>query len=379
MADTAQPGIGPSLRRKGLAARWNALLASPWFQARVARVPGLRRIARAEGEAIFELVGGFVKSQVLAALVGLGVLDRLARQALPAADLARAAGVPEDRMEVLLRAGCACGLVRRRRNGPFALTRRGAVLLGVPGLTGMIAHHRVLYADLAEPEAFFRGETEPALAAFWPYVFGNAGTDPATAAAYSRLMTDTQGLVADETLRMVDLKGVRRLLDVGGGRGAFLIAAGRRYPGLELALFDLPEVVAEAGRAFREAGLERRAAVVAGSFRTDPLPAEADAISLVRVLYDHHDGTVRALLARVFEALPPGGRVIVSEPMSGGARPDPVTDTYFAVYTLAMQTGRARSAEEISALLSGAGFTAVRARPGYRPFVTSVVEATRPA
>jgi demethylspheroidene O-methyltransferase len=105
------------------------------------------------------------------------------------------------------------------------------------------------------------------------------------------------------------------------------------------------------------------------------LPRGADAISLVRVLYDHADETVALLLRRVREALPPGGRVIVSEPMTGGARPSRPGDTYFALYTMAMGTGRTRSAEEIAALLTAAGFAEVVIRPTRRPFVTSVVEA----
>ena len=105
----------------------------------------------------------------------------------------------------------------------------------------------------------------------------------------------------------------------------------------------------------------------------------ADTICLVRVLYDHSDDTVEALVAAVFAALPPGGRLIVSEPMSGGDRPDPATDTYFALYTLAMGTGRTRSAARIGALLRGAGFTAVRGHRTHRPFVTSVVSGVTPS
>jgi demethylspheroidene O-methyltransferase len=64
--------------------------------------------------------------------------------------------------------------------------------------------------------------------------------------------------------------------------------------------------------------------------------------------------------------------------MSGGARPDPATDVYFAVYTMAMQTGQTRSAARIAELLAKAGFSQIRTRPGSRPYVTSVVEACKP-
>jgi demethylspheroidene O-methyltransferase len=347
------------------------LARSRGFQRVAARVPGLAAIVRGEGAAIFDLVAGFVHSQALMALVELRVLHHLEAAPAAPAELGARVAVPADRMAILLQAGAALGLLRRRRDGRFDLTLRGAAVLGVPGLEGMIAHHRVLYADLGDPVAFLRGETDPALARFWPYVFGaGAAADPGLAARYSQLMADSQTLVAEDTLRLVDLRGVRHLMDVGGGTGAFLRAVAAAHPALRLTLFDLPAVVAAAR-------LPPGAAAVPGSFRDDVLPAGADAISLVRVLYDHADATVAGLLARVHAALPPGGQLIVSEPMSGGDRPDRSTDTYFAFYTLAMRTGRTRSGAELAAMVAAAGFTAVRHRPGPRPYVTGVVTARR--
>ena len=357
----------------------NRLAASRGFQAWAARIPLLRRIARAEGQALFDLTAGFVHSQILMALIELGVLPALCDAPLSPEALARRHGLPPERMALLLQGGAALGLLRRRWDGRFALARRGAALLGVPGLDGMIRHHRVLYRDLADPVAFLRGETDPELARFWPYVFGAGGAaDPAVAAAYSRIMTDSLVLVAEDTLRLADFSGVAHLLDVGGGTGAFLAAVGTAHPAIRLTLFDLPAVVADAEATFACAGLSTRATVVSGSFRDEPLPRGADAISLVRVLYDHADDTVAALLAAAFDALPPGGRIIVSEPMSGGRHPDRNTDTYFAFYTAAMRTGRARTPAEIGAMLARAGFSGIRVRPGFRPYVTSVVLARRP-
>jgi demethylspheroidene O-methyltransferase len=273
-------------------------------------------------------------------------------------------------MAVLCQAGAALKLMRRKRD-LWQLTPRGAAFLTVPGLEAMVRHHPVLYRDLVDPAAFFRGETETELAGFWPYVFGAGGAaDPGLAARYSALMADSQALVAEDTLRLISLRGVGHLMDVGGGTGAFLFAVGKAYPELQRTLFDLPAVVAGAG-----ARLGAGVRVHPGSFRDDRLPSGADAISLVRVLYDHADGTVAALLAKVRQALPPGGRLIISEPMSGGVRPDPATDVYFAVYTLAMGTGRTRSALEIAALCQAAGFDCAERARTLRPFVTSVVEA----
>lgn len=371
--ESARLPAGGSLR-----ARLARMVGSRGFQAFAARTPFLRRIARAEGAALFDLVSGFVQSQVLVALIELRVLHLVQGAPQSAAGLGVRCGIAADRMQVLLQAGAALGLLHRQRDGQFALALRGAALLGVPGLEAMVRHHRALYADLADPVALFRGGAPTALAQFWPYVFGAAGAvDPQVTATYSDLMADSQTLVAEDTLRMVDLTDVRRLLDVGGGTGAFLTAVGAAYPSVALDLFDLPVVVTGAAARFAATGLTARCRIHPGSFRDDPLPRGADAISLVRVLYDHADATVERLLAEVHAALPPGGRLIVSEPMSGGASPERATDVYFAVYTLAMQTGRTRSMAEIAALLDRAGFTAIVQKPGFRPFVTSVITARR--
>ena len=322
-----------------------------------------------------ETVAGFVRSQALHALVELRILHMLSESDLSAEALARRTGVPVARLDILMRAGAALGLVARRRDGRFALARRGAALLGVPGLEAMILHHSVLYRDLADPAAFFRGETDPDLARFWPYVFGADGAgDPETVGRYSDLMADSQALVADDVLSQASFAGARRLMDVGGGSGAFVVAALARHPSLSATLVDLPAVMPSAQARIGAAGVSDRVTLHPASFRDDPLPVGADLVSLVRVLYDHADPTVRALLAKVRAALPPGGRLLVAEPMAGDAS----TDVYFSVYTLAMGTGKTRSASEIAALLDEAGFTAIRQHRARRPYVTGLVTAEAP-
>lgn len=347
------------------------LAGSPAFHALAERVPFLRRYSRAEGRELFSILSGFVQSQALLALVELRLLHRLKEGPASLPALAHVARIPEDRLRVLLQAGAALKLVRHKSD-LWWLAPRGAAFLTVPGLEPMVRHHSILYQDLSSPSDFFRGETEPQLAAFWPYVFGHlAETDAGLAARYSALMTDSQSLVAKDTLRTISLRGQTHLMDVGGGTGAFLRHVAAEYPKLDLTLFDLPAVVAKADRSIP------RLTVHPGSFREDPLPKGADVITLVRVLYDHPDSLIAKLLREAHAALPPGGRLIVSEPMSGGEKPCPETDVYFAIYTMAMRTGRTRSADEISDFMKKSGFLPKASPKPLRPFVTSVVEAVR--
>ena len=112
-----------------------------------------------------------------------------------------------------------------------------------------------------------------------------------------------------------------------------------------------------------------------GDFFADSLPQGADAISLVRILHDHNDQPVRRLLASVHAALPPGGTVVIAEPLSGPGE-GRVGDAYFGFYMMAMGSGRPRSFAEIEALLKHAGFESVR-RHGRGAFLAQTITATR--
>ena len=375
---TTKAAAPPSRKTARRSRRLTRLMASRKFQSWAARFPLTRRLVVSEGEAMFDLVAGFCHSQILQAFVRLDLPQLLLANEMKLEALAEAGRVPPERMRVLLSGAIALGLLRLRRSGYYALTRRGAALAGVPGLTGMIDHHDILYLDLADPVAFFRGEVETELADFWPYVFGADGSAKAeTVERYSQLMAESQILVAEDTLAVVNFSKARHVMDVGGGTGTFLAVLGKAHPDLELTLFDLPQVAAAAEARFVSESLAKTVEIVGGSFRDDPLPNEADTITLVRILYDHEDDTVRALLRAVFTALPAGGRIIVSEPMTGGDRPERAGDAYFALYCMAMRTGRARSPAEISQLLREAGFADVRIPRARRPYITSVISGVK--
>lgn len=372
----ARPWFNPWLDRCRDAR--DRLLASPRFQHWAAGFPPTRPVARRRAQALFDLCAGFVYSQVLLACVRLGVFEHLRDGSCTAADLARRMDLPPDGAERLLRAAASLRLLSRRGGERYGLGPLGAALLGNPAVAAMVEHHALLYADLRDPVALLRdGRGGGALARYWPY----AGSDRPDAlgagevAPYTALMAASQPMVAQEVLDAYPLDRHRCLLDVGGGNGAFLAAAGARAPGLRLVLFDLPAVAEQARARFEAAGLGDRAEAVGGDFLRDPLPAGADAVSLVRVLHDQDDARALAVLRAVRRVLPPGGTLLVAEPMAGTPGAEPVGDAYFGFYLLAMGRGRPRRADEIAALLHAAGFGRVRRVPTRRPFLTGLLLA----
>jgi len=374
-------GIGA--KRPGLVSRlrhWLSLrIADPAFQARAVANPFLRPLANRQAAQLYDLVAGFVYSQILLACVEIDLFRRLREAPRTVPDLARDCGLPPESLQRLVQGAAALDLLRIEAQGRIALGPLGAALLGAPGVEDMVRHHPMLYRDLTDPVGLLASpRTETELSKFWSYVHGRNATHTPQAAAYSRLMASSQAMVAAETLAVAPLRGVRCLMDVGGGEGAFLTAALAAFPVLRGQVFDLPDVAARARTAFERQGLSDRACALGGSFRDPELPRGCDAISLIRVLYDHDTPVVQDLLSKVIEALPPGGRVIVSEPMSGGARPTRAGDAYFGFYTAAMTSGQPRSVETHCALLARAGFVEISAPRMRQPFITRVVTGVRP-
>jgi demethylspheroidene O-methyltransferase len=361
--------------------RWiawrNSWLGDPRFQRWAADFPVTRGVARRRARDLFDLVSGFVYSQTLTACLKLGLLDRLAEAPSTTAALAEALNLDPGVAGRLLGAAAALGLADRAGPDRWALGPQGAALRGNAGLGQMILHHEHLYADLADSVSVLRRGGGDRLSAYWPYATSET-PDAAPAegvSAYSSLMAATQPTVAADILAAYRVARHRVLMDVGGGEGAFLAAAGARAPRLGLMLFDLPAVTAAARARLDRAGLISRTRIVGGDFLSDPLPEGADLITLVRILHDHDEAGVARLLAAARAALPRDGALLIAEPMSGAPRADRIADVYFAFYLLAMGRGRARTPAELFAALRTAGFRRMRLLPTRTPFLLRAILA----
>ncbi|MEG3165461.1 methyltransferase [Sphingomonas sp. PB2P19] len=350
---------------------------SPRFQRFAQRFPLTRPIARRRARGLFDLVAGFTYSQILFACVETGLLALLADGPRDTVTIAARLDLPLAGAERLLRGAAALKLVEPLGRD-WTLGGDGAALLGNRGICDMIAHHHLLYADLADPVSLLRrGGGGGALSRHWPYAESAGQGEQPDVADYSALMAASQPLVADQAIASYAFHRHRRMLDVGGGEGAFLRAVGTAVPGLSLGLFDLPAVVARAGPQLAAAGLIDRTTLVGGDFLADSLPGGYDLITLIRVLHDHHDAPALALLARIHAALPAGGRVFIAEPMAQTRGAESAGDAYFGFYLLAMGSGRPRSAAEICAMLRRAGFSQSRVLRTAMPLTTRAIIATR--
>jgi demethylspheroidene O-methyltransferase len=172
-------------------------------------------------------------------------------------------------------------------------------------------------------------------------------------------MSASQRFVIEELLASYDFSAHRQVLDIGGGKGGWVLALAQKEPSLKLHLMDLPPVAALAAERMQHAGVSDRVTVHGGSFISHALPSGADLVTLVRVAHDHPDAVVKALLGKIYQMLPSGGRLLLAEPMAQPSGEQPAGDAYFHFYLLAMGSGRLRSSDELRSLMLEAGFDSV--------------------
>jgi demethylspheroidene O-methyltransferase len=356
----------------------NGLVSNPRFQRWAAGFFLTRPIAHKSADRLFGLVAGFVYSQVLVACVQVRLLHHLKDGPKPLSELALMMDLPVASAARLLQAAQSLDIVEAAGTDRYALGMQGAALLGNGGLEEMILHHALLYADMADPVALLReGGGQGQLAAFWPYAaYDDPGSgDMGAISPYSKLMAATQPMVAADILHAYPLSSHKRLMDVGGGEGAFAMAAAASAPNLSVSVFDLPAVAQRAAQMFAQAGLSARSQTFGGDFLQGDLPKGADVISLVRILHDHDDHVVMTLLRAAHAALPAHGVLLIGEPMSGAPARDPMAEAYFGFYLLAMGRGRARRPAEIAEMVRAAGFSSVKSMPTRTPMLVRVLVA----
>lgn len=358
----------------------NRKVADRGFRRRAMNSALTKSHARHQTGRLFDLAAGFVYSQILGACVRCGLFDTLAERPLDVPEIARRVRLPDAAAERLLKAAAALDLVEARSGGRYALGSLGAALVDNPGVTAMILHHDILYRDLADPLALLRNEATPELGRYWTYAGKerNPSAEPGDHAGYTELMASSQALVTAEILDAYTFTRHRRLLDIGGGDGSFLIAVGHHAPQLKLTLFDLPAVADTARETIRGSGIGDRTTVVGGNLFEDELPAGFDVAVLNRVLHDHDDEAALAILRAARRAIVPGGTLLVAEPMAGTPGAKPSGDAYFGLYLFAMGQGRPRTGEEIGALLHRAGFERITPVSTNVPVIARII-AARPA
>jgi hypothetical protein len=158
-------------------------------------------------------------------------------------------------------------------------------------------------------------------------------------------------------VRQVDLKGRRRIMDIGGGSGAYCIAAAREYAHIRAVVLDLP-VVCVVTRAFiAENGVGDRVEAQPCDFTRDPLPRDCDVAIMASNLPMYSREMIASVIKKAHEALLSGGQMHLIGETTNDERTGPWGPAYWGLgQAVSDSLGLAHSEADVIGYFHAAGF-----------------------
>lgn len=308
------------------------------------RIAELRKPLRSEFAALSADMVGFWKTQTIAAAVELGIFEALPGSS---ASIAERCGLWPDRTERLMRALSELSLVTHSE-ALWRASARGEYLQKEHPMTLADAarEYGTFFPDLWKmlPEALrqkggFNSRD----------IFAEVARDPSRHKAHHRMLQSYARHDYEDVPQTLDLRGNEALVDAAGGLGVLASLLLKQYPGLQIVLFDRPDVIEQAKSIHAPISNLR---FQAGDI-FEPWPIQADAVLLSRVLHDWDDDHALRILRHARAALSPGGRIFVIEMV---LEQGSVSGSLCDLHLLTATGGQERSLAEYANLFGKSGF-----------------------
>ncbi|RCG24728.1 methyltransferase domain-containing protein [Streptomyces diacarni] len=332
---------------------------------------------------LFELSTGYWAFKTLATAYELQLFARLSgTPGMTCAEWAERCGIDARPARALLTGCASLGLLEktgeRYRNSPLS---EAYLVPGKPhhfgGLLTMLDHR--LYAAW--------GQLAEAVRTNRPVTWDSdrvrslfESQDPAVTDTFWESMHTLSSFTGEALTTAIDLKGARSLLDVGGGSGALALTLCGHWPGMKATVYDLPFVTRIAEDHIEAAGMSGRVRTADGDFFADAsLPEGHDVHTFSNVLHDWREADAKVLLKKSFDALAPGGLLVIAGYFVNEEETGPPLAALMGLAQLIETEGRSYTASEYAGWAAEAGFVDPRTACVESVGANGVLTARKPA
>ncbi len=299
-----------------------------------------------------QMARGFQHSQILFTALRNDVFSLLRAAALPA-EVAAARDWPERGARMLLDGLVAIGLVENLGNGAYRNTETAELCL-VPGAPNDQRH--ILEHLSHSYESFAR--LDESLRSGGPVRSEREGRTEEELKAFILGMADLTKTTAPAVVDALDMAGPKRLLDLGAGPAAYAIAFLEACPELHATVFDMPPVIPIAREQVEKAGLLDRCSFMAGDLTKDDIGSGYDVVFMSNIIHSFDATENREIVKKSFDALAPGGRLVVKDFLLEPGRTGPAFGLVFAINMLLhTPAGDTYTQDDVASWCSEAGFT----------------------
>jgi 3-hydroxy-5-methyl-1-naphthoate 3-O-methyltransferase len=310
-------------------------------------------------EDILELLGGNVASAALGTAMELGLFWLLAEGPLSAPDVAHSLNIPLNRCHLWLQLLCKLGLLENSAAGyaPSTITRQAILNTQSQETWAFQAREerdsslsvRDLALNIGKPMSTWQARNMTP-----SDKLHQEQEDGSYVARFTRKLCEIHTPLAEQLANMLDLEGVKRMLDLGGGSGVVSFALLRKRHELTSVVVDV-ERVCQAGREIAsENGLEKRITYLVADFLKDDLPTGFDMVMLCDV-----GSFGEILFRRIHDVLNSKGRLVIVDkfaPSKSNPPPSRLASAFLGSLEYPASSIDFTTAEVVQTRLQQAGF-----------------------
>ncbi|MBW4454230.1 MAG: hypothetical protein KME55_16830 [Nostoc indistinguendum CM1-VF10] len=326
---------------------------------------------------VFDHIIGAASTMLLHTAAHWRIADYLHERPMSSEELAEVIGANSDAVHRMMRGLVTIGFFQITKDSKFENNRLSKTLrTDVPGSLRDVADYMgtksIMDSWVDVKEAIITGKNtfeKIHQVSFWEWLRKNPNEGRTFAASTgSRTALDAPAVAA-----AYPFQDLRKLCDVGGGRGTLLAEILSQHSHLQAVLLDDEYVLEEAKYYLKERGVQERIKTVFGNF-FQGLPndcKDCDAYILRDILHDWDQENSLAILSNVRKIMKPGNRILIAEEVVekfDTEKPGTMVD----LHMMLIHDGRQRSREDFQKLFEKAGFQLRRVIS--TPVAISIVE-----
>jgi ubiquinone/menaquinone biosynthesis C-methylase UbiE len=304
---------------------------------------------------LMELALSFQKSRIFLTAYELGIFTAIGKKSKSSSQLADELGSAKRHTNRLMNALCSLGILRkageRFSNTPLSLKY---LVNSSPDFLKGIAHNVNMWDSWSALTQTIR-HGRPAMDVIMN-ARGEKWLDSFIAAMHEYATKSASAIV-----KSLDLSGVSRVLDVGGGSGAYAMAFVRQRKAIAATVFDLSNVVLITKRYIDKQRLSSKVKVVSGDFNTDSLGSDYDLVFISAIIHMNSFKQNMELVHKAAHALRGNGQIVIQDFIMDDDRLNPPLGSFFALnMLLATKSGDTYTESEARIWLKEAGFTNIK-------------------
>lgn len=305
--------------------------------------------------------------------IDFGLFQFLERQSAGLAAITQFLGCTTRAAEAMLAVEASLGLLEALEDGRYCLSEEARTYL----LPASPFYRAVLLGDSDQMLQRLKIAFRPDHDAISPLAGETERLDEGELSDFVERMDALARPVAISLAKNSLWSTTRRLLDVGGGAGAFCIAIAQRHPEISCTLLERGPVCRIAAEQVARSGLSGRIKMFDRNMLSDPFPKGHDAILFSNIFHNWDAQTCLLLAKKAFESLDPRGVLVLHEVLLHERKDGPLGAACFSVAMLLSHRGKQYTYDELRDIVVQAGFQDCRAEPTLGRY--HIVYATKPS